>query len=612
MDEAPLVEALRRKLDGLERSLENCRLRLLADFQQDCRFLLRDVPPDTAAQVRRAIAAVFANYPALRPELAAAESPPAAAFQPSPAVSGSPRERELELQGLFTPTYLPLLDSSPASCLAAPNLISPSPLERRVQGAAQEGMEEPMPSSSRPFVLPTPAADDATSSASSTTSDKSDSKPPRSALRRSPTMAKPPQSPRRVRFEFMGAEVLPTTSPQPSELVTRRPSSPKVDRGDDDDDGENGDDDTTAFVSNLAGDTTEEEPTIPRKVSSSDALRALSRTPLEEGVVWTVVNADTDDSAVTQDGKDATSPPSAASEAESPVASLNVGAPKIIAPESTDHGDSDSDADSDSGFLAMAGAKSHRNRPLQAPVSVTGPSFSPSPDDGARPATPTNKQLSSAHVVEEAGRALSRDDVEVEDDEDVFHFETAGLSMSSKSGRRSSWREEKATQPEPDDDGSDATSVQVSDGQFGIYATSPAVPIRQPRKSRSSDPSVKFRPGSVGSYKGQPLMMPIVRDPEVLERALSNDSPVVRECDLDDRTAMEEGSPPRFPSTPFSFSERFMMEEAMERMKSNKDEEWFEEGWDVEMGSITPVNGSLCMANLRFTRGLVFGVIWEE
>ncbi|RDA86733.1 hypothetical protein CP532_4170 [Ophiocordyceps camponoti-leonardi (nom. inval.)] len=585
MDEAPLVEALRRKLDGLERSLESFRLRLLADFQRDCRFLLRDVPPDTAVQVRRAIAAVFANYPALRPELAAAESPPAAAFQQPPAVSGSPRERELELQGLFTPTYLPLLDSSPASCLAAPNLTSPSPLERRVQGAAQEGMEEPMPSSSRPFVLPergTPAADDATSTASSTTSDKSDSKPPRSALRRSPTMAKPPQSPRRVRFEFMGAEVLPTTSPQPSEPVTRRPPSPKVDGGDDDgddeddgDDGEDGDDDATAFVSNLAGDTTEEESTIPRKVSSSDALRALSRTPLEEGVIWTVVNADADDSAATQDGKDATSPSSAASEAESPVASLTLGAPKIIAQESTDNGDSgsDSDADSDSGFLAMAGAKSQRNKSLQTPVPATGPSFRPPPDDGVRSMTPTDKQPSSTHVVEEPGSALSRDDVEVEDDEDVFHFETAGLSLSSKPGRRSSWREEKAPQPEADDDEeADATSVQVSDSQFGIYATSPAVPIPQPRKSRSSDSSVKFRPGSVGSYKGQPLMMPIVRDPEVLERALSNDSPVVRECDLDDRTAMEEGSPPRFPSTPFSFSERFMMEEMMERMKSNKDE----------------------------------------
>ncbi|RDA90669.1 hypothetical protein CP533_4676 [Ophiocordyceps camponoti-saundersi (nom. inval.)] len=583
MDEAPLVEALRRKLDGLEQSLESCRLRLLADFQQDCRFLLRDVPPDTAAQVRRAIAAVFANYPALRPELAAAESPPAAAFQPPPAVSGSPRERELELQGLFTPTYLPLLDSSPASFLAAPNFVSPLSLERRVQGAAQEGMEEPMPSSSRPFVLPergTPAADDARSSASSASSDKSDSKPPRSALRRSPTMAKPPQSPRRVRFEFMGAEVLPTTSPQPSEIVTRRPPSPKVDGGDDDgdedddddDDDENADDDTTAFVSNLAGDTTEEEPTIPRKVSSSDALRALSRTPLEEGVVWTVVNADADDSAATQDGKDATSPPSAASEAESPVTSLNVGPPKIIAQETTDNVDSESDVDSDSGFLAMAGAKSHKDKPSQAPNTATGPSIRPSSDDGTRSVTPTNNQLSSAQEVEVSGSALPRDDIEVEDDEDVFHFETAGLSLSTKPSRRSSWREEKAPQSENDDDELDTASVQPSDGQFGIYATSPAVPIRQPRNSRSSDSSVKFRPGSVGSYKGQPLMMPIVRDPEVLERALSDDSPVVRECDLDDQTAMEEGSPPRFPSTPFSFSERFMMEEMMERMKSNKDE----------------------------------------
>ncbi|PFH59622.1 hypothetical protein XA68_12084 [Ophiocordyceps unilateralis] len=600
MDEARLVEALRRKLDDLERTLDACRRHLLAEFDKHCRSLLRDLAPDTAARVRLDIAAVFANYPALRPELAAAESPPpegpspAVAFQPPPAVSGNPRERELELQGLFTPTYLPLLDSSPAvsvltslvaaaaAAAVAASSSSPPPLE------AQEGMEEtrvqPMPaclpSPSRPFILSANldhGTDDARSSASSTSSDKSDSKPPRSALRRSPTMAKPPQSPRRVRFEFMGAEVLPTTSPQPSEPITRRPPSPKVDGGDeldDDDDeeeelGENADDDAAAFVSNLGGDTAEEELTSPRKVSSSDALRALSRTPLEEGVVWTVVNADADELANNQDRKDSTSPPPAASETESPAVSPIVPPPTTVAEGPTDDGDSDSDADSDAGFLAMAGATSHRNRPFRPPAPTVGASLEPSSDGRT---SPMNKQLSSAHVVEEQGLAVTGDAEEVDDDEELFHFETTGLSLSSSRSRRVSWREEEVPQPDPVDDESDATPARPSDNQFGVYATSPAVPIRQPRNSRTPDSTVKFRPGSLGSYKGQPLMMPIVRDPELLERALSDHSRSVRECDLDDRTAMEEGSPPKFPSTPFSFKERFIMEEMMERMKSNKDE----------------------------------------
>ncbi|PHH72325.1 hypothetical protein CDD80_4605 [Ophiocordyceps camponoti-rufipedis] len=616
MDEARLVEALRRKLHHLEGILEACRRHLLADFEQHYRSLLRDVAPDRAAQVRRAIAAGFANYPALRPELAAAESPPpegpspAAAFQQPPAVSGTTRERELELQGLFTPTYLPLLESSPAvsvlssliavstsavSASSASSASSPPP------SGAQEGMEDPrvqpmpacLPTPSRPFVLSidhgtptaaaaapsavTTAADDATSSASSTSSEKSDSKHPRSALRRSPTMVKTPQSPRRVRFEFMGAEVLPTTSPQPSELITRRPPSPRADgdRGDDEldqdeereegDENADDDDDAAAFVSNLCGDTTEEEATIPRKVSSSDALRALSRTPIEEGVVWTVVNAESDDPATNQEGQDATSPPPTSPERDSPPVSQTIAPPPktIIALEPNDDGESDSDADSDAGFLAMAGAKSRRSGPLLPPaVSAEKP----------LPDSRSTKQPSSAQVVEEQSPALASDDVEVDDeDDDLFPFETAGLSLPSKWTRRSSWREEKAPETDPVDDESDATREQT-DMQFGVYATSPAVPIRQSRNSRTSDSAVKFRPGSVGSYKGQPLMMPVVRDPKLLERALSDESQIVRETDLDDRTAMEEGSPPRFPNTPFSFKERFIMEEMMERRKSNRDD----------------------------------------
>ncbi|PHH89931.1 hypothetical protein CDD83_4907 [Cordyceps sp. RAO-2017] len=357
------------------------------------------------------------------------------------------------------------------------------------------------------------------------------------------------------------------------------------DRDDDDDD----DDGATAFASDLGGDTTEDEPVPPRKVSSSDALRALSRTPLEEGVVWTVVNADSDIDDAAPELRDPTPAATALPTTESP----KVATPKALSSTSSGEvlrrqlDDDDDDESSDDGFLAMAQTRSSRKRPPQPTADVSNAPIKPSPDSATTAASPTNrhahhpsaardgKELASPDHQAQTEKEEEEEEEEEEDEEGVFYFETSGSGPphSLPQGPEPvSETEEAADDSDPDEETAEALPAQAPEALTSMFATSPAVPIRQ---SWGSGPStvtpVKFRPGSLGSYKGRPLMMPIVRDPELLEQANSEGSTRAQACDMGDRIAMEEGSPPRASSTPFSFRERFMMEELMERAKSKKD-----------------------------------------
>ncbi|PNY25878.1 Uncharacterized protein TCAP_04185 [Tolypocladium capitatum] len=610
--EAKLLDSLHHRLGELELQIQARRRDLVADFQQYYRDLLHGVAPDTASSVHRALTASLSDYPTLRLELQAAESqlpetPRPAAFQPSPPsavcgraeASGSPRERENELRGLFTPTYLPLLDSSPilprpilADPLGSVSGIPQSTLQpdmgshgigqgqvMGMEGAREQGGEQgDAPDQWLPPALPfsvstwpntsTRPMDDTRSSVSS---DKSDYKPTRSALRRSSSISKPPQSPRRVRFEFMGAEVLPTASPQPSEPMNSPPASPDPD----DDDGH------AAFDSNLSGDTTEEEHVPPRKVSSSDALRALSRTPLEAGPVWTVVNADTDDVAPDQrdlvaDEND--SPPSSVAISRTMPESSRAGQRELFVgyTDKEQAESSDDDDSSDDGFLAMTKTRSSNKKPLLPPMPQSP--IRPAQDSAETSSGQTNKQEPTTDTVEEDKTLVFSDDGELEDDEDLFHFEAGGLSAPPPPPRlrprpRPPPRnEEEPEESEPRDDESTTPPGDTTERRVSIYATSPVVPIRHSSGSRPS--SVRFQPGSLGSYKGRPLMMPIVRDPELLEQANAVGPSQMRVGGVDDETAMEDGSPPLLsPSVPLSFKERFMMEEMMEQAKSRRDEE---------------------------------------
>lgn len=430
------------------------------------------------------------------------------------------------------------------------------------------------------------SADDATSSISS---DKSDSKPPRSAMRRTSSISKIPQSPRRVRFDFMGEEVLPTSSPQQSAFIAARISSPEPATNEAD------------CTSNLATDPgeDEEEDAPPRKVSSSDALRALSRAPFDEdGTVWTVVNSDSEESATDgsqfaqsrqSENTDALPKSSAAAASPGIEPKSNTLKTKIRFKSAVSNtvaqnvNNLEDDSTDDEDILSMAKHKAPLSLAYRGPAVLSSllsdkkvvPSQYSSHD-----AEPSNS--------ERADMTGSRDEVASqtfrtanERDDDMFPFEEDYLELP-KQGFEKEPVEPEQEQEQPEEEYSDHEISTAPVRPASLYATSPAVAI--PRKMGHGDeehstPSrPKFQAGTVGSYKGRPLIMPVVRNPDLLEEihSLEAVNPVVGSVhdrspadDFKSSTAQESIEQRLAASAPRSFSERLMIEDMMEAAKAS-------------------------------------------
>jgi hypothetical protein len=429
-----------------------------------------------------------------------------------------------------------------------------------LQGASQAALQRPGPGRH--------STDDTISSAAS---DKGDTKIRRSALRRSSSSSKAPHSPRRVRFEFRGAEVLPTASPQATDYPTPRPGSPATS-------------DKSRSFAEIVGDDSGDEGAPPqrglppRKISSSEALRALSRTPFEAGTVWTVVNPNSDESASERDSSRAspispkmssetvkasspTMPPTTTqypADPKDPARPLvNLGAREAIA---------DNDSSSDDEFLAMAKPKSFANKKsIQSPIipADLGPNSVPSTMHSANG---EEEPLTVSKDADEDKDQTSSEDFDAEE-EDMFHFESGGLRAPP---RPKPSRPPKAQAESPPS--SPLQDVNEDDVKVS-YGTSPAVPISRPNiTSGPSTPTTsRFQIGSLGSYKGRPVVMPVVKNPEVHEQAASLGQFNTFVGGLDGRSGMDEGDlnsfraslvQHDFTGTPRSLTERLMMEEA--------------------------------------------------
>ncbi|KFA67410.1 hypothetical protein S40285_00230 [Stachybotrys chlorohalonatus IBT 40285] len=641
--EARLIESLHHRLSNLEHKVQAYRHDLAADFHQYCNDLLGGVSPDVASNVKHAMITGLSNYPILRPELdfiqaesrgpvtstttttsglsatpSAAPSliptgdasaafqplqppPPSAVFGAVDAAADSPADphaREKEFQGLFTPSYLPLLDCapvppalpspalSPATSLgvAAPPQAEPQlagtgtgtgtgtgagqghdPAAMDAQRLFGEG-HAPIPPFTQPQLPNRPAhvrhSNDDTNS--SVYSDRSEHKVRRSALRRSSSPSKTPQSPRRVRFEFMGAEVLPTASPEVSHSLTSQPSSDKPE-------------DDLLAPSPGFNDTDEwDNQPPPRKISSSEALRALSRTPLDESTVWTVVNPSA--------GQNISTDKIQASKEEHPLSPTDTSVVPLAAPTQTrprqettytlqsttlstvpdlPENIDEQDESSDEEFLTMGKSKTPATKtaPPSDSINVTAneePLFAP--------VNANDFPLESPPSKDERNLGSEEDD-----DDELFHFEAGGGGLTAPPKPR------QAPAPVKDGPSEDEIDEVVEDGQTktaqALYGTSPAVPITKPATALGSPSptAAKFHVGSLGSYKGRPLIMPVVRDPEVHAQAASLGQFNTFVGGLDGRSGMDEGDlnsfrasmvQPSFSGTPRSLTERMMMEEA--------------------------------------------------
>ena len=540
-------------------------------------------------------------------------SPPsrAAVFGAAVASPGSPHEREKEFQGLFTPFFLPLLDQTPVSpsnppksppsqaqsgtAAARPSLAEPgvsgtdvgsavcADVDTAMQGSSEHLQGQDMEGSSAtggvhtgsngtsqqaspsplPGRLPTHArrsTDDTLSSAlSSALSDSSQPATPKSALRRSSSCSRPSQqSPRRVRFEVQGAEVLPTASPQPSDFPTPRPSSPT--RAD-----QPRTFDEIVRDSNSNEDT--ERPSLGRKISSTEKLRLLSREPLDEGTTWTVVNRSYEDagdlsSAASSMSSKTTSPASGLVQAASePAVQSGIGMPPQVARK-----EAESEESSDEDFLAMAKPKSKTKKLVPAPTANQAPRPEP-------PAAPSTTAQKLAKEEEEKDQTSSED---YEDEDDMFHFESGGLSAPPKPKKRPPPLKEDAPEPatpEPENNEPVRTPQIASPGVSILNAQTGSGPPT-PTASR-------FQIGSLGSYKGRSINMPVVKNPALHAQAEEQGDFNSFVGGLDGRSGVDDADMSsfraslaqtnNFSGTPRSLSERMMMEDAMEERRKNKE-----------------------------------------
>ncbi len=304
MDEASkLVSELQQKLSELDLKVWRYRRDMAAEFEKYAESLLRDVPKEVSETVSKTMAEAIKGCTSLYPTGSVSSIESCATGtnilengldsgtpsqhhvspMPTPArkleedMDGSPRsphERENEFRGLFTPSYLPLLDSTSRHERRSSHDLPTSPPPESLQAREAEPLQVDASTDTRSLMNTPEATRPPTPRRKNTdefsiASDHSDGTVRRSALRRSSSSSnKDRQSPRRVRFDVAGEEVLPTSSPQqPSSLSTDN----QVSLFSDEEDEEAG----SEQIENV-------EDLPPKRISSSQALRALSRSPFAD------------------------------------------------------------------------------------------------------------------------------------------------------------------------------------------------------------------------------------------------------------------------------------------------------------------------------------------
>jgi len=625
-DTAKLVAELQDKLAELDGKVAAYRRDMVEEFRKHMAEALSGCPEQVSNEVEKAIADSMANYPALFPtdsacdskNQSAASSPtsepvdkPAGRKSPPPVLphtSGvpkdgprSPHEREREFQGLFTPRYLPLLDGShhgpqspPASPLPATN--APFPLSMDNIKKVDELKERKVMLEIRP----TPVrrlTDRSTSSVESSTSG-SESKMRRSALRRTSSSNK--GSPRRVRFEFDGEEVLPSSSPGDSSAILLLPESGAD--GVTKDESETRlreadvaiDDSPAEYIGTSLLDVEGEEDLLPRpkKVSSTQALQALTRSPLDAGTIWTVVNPDPVEPAAPKMNGGTEEPGSA-----QPIAAHSQ--PQLQPqPQANHHGLQQTAARVDvievKKKVTMADPKPsmrevHNDREDDHESESDDEFLSMRPKSALKPKAGT-RAVSSIHPRKPSlkGSVRIADPPAVDfrdppakaqfDEEDPFF---GGFEDESRDPQR------KYLDNDEDED-DDRLARERRLRALSLASNEPTPPL-DPQASGQLPPvspsAAAMLSHSIGSYKGNPMKISVINNPQLYEEIASMKDVHFFVGSVDGRSgadAADIGSyraaslrkhDNQVGATPRSFTERLAIEEAMERRGFTGDED---------------------------------------
>ncbi|RYP79158.1 hypothetical protein DL771_000136 [Monosporascus sp. 5C6A] len=618
-DTRSLVSELLQKLAELQRKVDDYSQDMAQQFKHYKDEVLKGVPRDVSSKVEKAITDSLHKYPALKPGIEnqrhpAADShlPPTTlaitstththgtstpannlngmarsggVFSPPPVTLNttgipldnglrSPHEREREFHGLFTPSYLPLLEAaerdSPAPT-SSPLPTVPKNSDKGEPNKVEAAFSQPL----APIVVsrPDPIRRHTEETLSSITSDDSNAPVKKSALRRSSNSSVKTFSPRRVRFDVEGQEVLPTASPQsrPSDLqgtqlgnginTSNESSRPDVVGGGDLD---------------LLGSS----PPRPKKITSTEKLKALARNSTEDTSKWTVVGNqgsedDEEDELVMADlnGRRRGSAPQASAvthnRSSMPHDINNAHPPNLLGPplqmvKEKEEDDNDKEDESDDDILSMPALSSFKGRKRFSPPesTITMPKEMapqhPKPKDGAATSSNTTTETSDVY------------DVGDFDEEAMFDFEDVPAGNSAHSQTATKPDTKYIEEDEPEDLPVKASAKAVKKTS---HPRSPAVPIAKRSTPTVTSPQRRVQAGSVGSLRGKPLHMNSVRDEKILEQAAAMGDIQTFIGSVDGRTGIDESTSyqpeaMKFAGTPRSFSERLMKEE-LESKKQN-------------------------------------------
>lgn len=603
MDEASrLVSELHSKLAELDQKVWQYRRDMATEFTKYKEDVLRNVPKEISDTVSETIAGQMKNYKSLNPSTAdvvescqqtgtsiLSHGPENAApsyftntintnsYRRSDAEMDSPRsphERELEFQGVFTPSYLPLLDSTSRNeRRSSYEQFSPSldkGKEREMDSSAVDASTDTRSLAASPeFRRPSTPKRRNTDEVSVISATSDDGPIRRSALRRSSSTKA--QSPRRVRFDFAGSEVLPNASPLPHQSIlgTDIPPSPRGLLDDSDGEAE------SEQIEDI------DSPPPPKRISSSQALRVLSRKPLEDdSTVWTTVSAPPDGSASVEGGSPEEEDPEEEKENnDSPTAPVNIPEPSPIRsaynePVQTEETKDDTaETVSDDEMLDMPPLKRAQNSgpTILSPIHVPGNTDNTTPTSTTRS---PNKPWLTLESFDSKKEGEEENDIDYDEDiDEIFHF---GDPV-----------EDHRSPPEDEDSESDSPLSPALEHAESFARSPPrSIPPRDVHK-----PAPAPVKGVVGSYKGRQFGMPIVSD-EIHAQAASLGAMNSFVGSVNGRSGMDESDVQSFRESfritgsykagfnatghgsfsgaPKSMTERMMMDDLMEAEENTK------------------------------------------
>ncbi|KAI1640203.1 hypothetical protein F4809DRAFT_521465 [Biscogniauxia mediterranea] len=604
-DSTRLVAELLGKLADLDYKVNEYRQEMAHEFQRYSHQLLQHVPLHVRAQVEKIMASKMQNYPALNldhfPALDSLSTDldhnalpdhqalgcgkvtpppltlPGASIELPSDGTRSPHEREREFVGLFTPSYLPLLDAvqrpnpPPTATPATPTSPPQSPQSPRSPRTKEPNGSRGIASPSNPpgnlaLPRPDPVRRSTGDTVSSSTSDDSALRAQRrSALRRSSSSSTKTQSPRRVRFEVEGQEVLTTMSPPISPRISDLPSYPQSSptRMLDDSYGEAVLDDKTGLLGS--------SPPRPKKLTSTDRLKAMARNLNEDTSKWTVVDNsqglsdDDDDELVMASSNGHSQAANSSSNAKGgAVHHINdkrfpaQSSPSLeVVHEITDDQFASDDDDDMDDTLEMPLLSSFKGKKR----------FSPPQDTEVRTEHQTAKTQGRKDAHSPATNSHGSD-LPQTIDEDIFLFDDNpdGTSNSDDRAKATSKYIEDEEEEEEEGEITPIPGDQRESSAAALYSRSPGVPIAKPPPPPPASALSKQIAASAGSYKGRPFSIGIVRDPELHKRAAEMGDLYSFVGSVDGRSGVDESSSYRpelasFNGTPRSLSERLLMEE---------------------------------------------------